>query len=240
MLAALTHDVDHRGTNNGFQTICESDLACLYSSEGSILERHHLSQTLGIVSTSGCQVLAHLNEESYNDAVDYITHVILSTDLANHFKKCLPKLPQVTPPTGKFDPEDYDHRKILLSLLTTASDLSQVTKPFELSQRISEHIYKEFHAQGDLEKQHGRTPIPMMDREKADVPREQVGFLDSVALPVYQALADILPGALPGYEAAVRNRAKWAELAAAKEAAEAAAAAEEIAAAAEVTAAALH
>lgn len=213
LLATLTHDVDHRGTNNGFQTICSSDLACLYSSEGSILERHHLSQTLGIVSTSGCQILAHLNEESYNDAVDYITHIILSTDLANHFKKCLPALESITPPTGAYDPEDYNHRKTLLSLITTACDLSQVTKPFELSKTISDHIYQEFHAQGDLEKQHGRSPIPMMDRTRADVPREQVGFLDSVALPVYRALAAILPSAQPGLDAALANRDRWAALA---------------------------
>ncbi|CAI8024408.1 cGMP-dependent 3',5'-cyclic phosphodiesterase, partial [Geodia barretti] len=41
--SCLCHDIDHRGTNNSFQISSKSVLASLYSSEGSVMERHHFS-----------------------------------------------------------------------------------------------------------------------------------------------------------------------------------------------------
>lgn len=46
LTSAVCHDLDHRGTTNSFQMASESTLASLYSSEGSVMERHHLAQTL--------------------------------------------------------------------------------------------------------------------------------------------------------------------------------------------------
>ena len=46
MIAAMCHDLDHRGTNNSYQISSNSVLACLYSSEGSVMERHHFAQSM--------------------------------------------------------------------------------------------------------------------------------------------------------------------------------------------------
>ena len=51
---------------------------------------------------------------------------------------------------------------------------------------MQEMIYQEFFKQGDLEKSLGRDPLLMMDREKACIPELQIGFLESIALPVYR------------------------------------------------------
>lgn len=50
LTSAVCHDLDHRGTTNSFQMATESVLASLYSSEGSVMERHHLAQTLCILN----------------------------------------------------------------------------------------------------------------------------------------------------------------------------------------------
>lgn len=51
LVSCLCHDIDHRGTTNSFQQQSNSVLASLYSSEGSVMERHHLSQTLCTLNT---------------------------------------------------------------------------------------------------------------------------------------------------------------------------------------------
>lgn len=51
IVSCLCHDIDHRGTTNAFQLQTGSTLASLYSSEGSVMERHHFSQTLLILNT---------------------------------------------------------------------------------------------------------------------------------------------------------------------------------------------
>lgn len=51
---------------------------------------------------------------------------------------------------------------------------------------MSNLLYLEFFTQGDLEKALGVTPIEMMDKDKAFVPAQQVGFLSGIAGPVYK------------------------------------------------------
>lgn len=56
----------------------------------------------------------------------------------------------------------------------------------ERSHSFQESIYTEFFSQGDLEKQMGAAPVEMMDRDRACVPRVQIDFIDTVALPVFE------------------------------------------------------
>ena len=62
LVACLCHDLDHRGTNNAFQSKVESPLAILYST--STMEHHHFDQCVMILSSEGnniFQVLFILN-----------------------------------------------------------------------------------------------------------------------------------------------------------------------------------
>jgi len=51
LVACLCHDLDHRGTNNAFQTKMDSPLAVLYST--STMEHHHFDQCVMILSSEG-------------------------------------------------------------------------------------------------------------------------------------------------------------------------------------------
>ena len=64
LIAAMCHDLDHRGTNNSYQISSNSVLACLYSSEGSVMERHHFAQSMCILNTEGCNILENLSMAS--------------------------------------------------------------------------------------------------------------------------------------------------------------------------------
>lgn len=49
LVACLCHDLDHRGTNNAFQTKTESPLAILYTT--STMEHHHFDQCVMILNS---------------------------------------------------------------------------------------------------------------------------------------------------------------------------------------------
>ena len=51
IVACLCHDLDHRGTNNAFQSKVESPLAILYST--STMEHHHFDQCVMILNSDG-------------------------------------------------------------------------------------------------------------------------------------------------------------------------------------------
>ena len=66
LVACLCHDLDHRGTNNAFQSKVESPLAILYST--STMEHHHFDQCVMILSSEGnnifqvCTVICNENK----------------------------------------------------------------------------------------------------------------------------------------------------------------------------------
>ena len=87
LIACLCHDIDHRGTNNKFQVERKTPLAQLYSSEGSVLERHHYAQTVMILRSAECNVLHSLTRTQYQCVMNNIRESILATDIAVHVQK---------------------------------------------------------------------------------------------------------------------------------------------------------
>jgi cGMP-specific 3',5'-cyclic phosphodiesterase len=85
LIACLSHDLDHRGTNNAFQAKVDAPLAKLYST--STLEHHHFDQCIMILQTEGNNILQTLSPDDYKLVVHYIESAILSTDLALYFRK---------------------------------------------------------------------------------------------------------------------------------------------------------
>ena len=55
----------------------DSALAALYSSEGSVMERHHFAQAMCILNTEGCNILEALNQKDYMECLDLLRDIIL-------------------------------------------------------------------------------------------------------------------------------------------------------------------
>lgn len=130
LIACFCHDLDHRGTNNSFQVEAKSPLARLYSSEGSVNERHHLSQAICLLNEESCRILDCLSTDEFKECIDLMRHLILATDLANHFR-ILNDLKKLTPDNLK------ENRMLLMSLLITCCDLSDQTLPWPMTKKIA-------------------------------------------------------------------------------------------------------
>ena len=59
------------------QVASNSVLASLYSSEGSVMERHHLAQAMCILNTDGCNILESLSQADYTKCLDLFRDIIL-------------------------------------------------------------------------------------------------------------------------------------------------------------------
>jgi cGMP-dependent 3',5'-cyclic phosphodiesterase len=208
-VAALCHDIDHRGTNNSFQMASNSVLAALYSSEGSVLERHHLSQTMFILNTDGCNIFENLTSEEYCEVLDHIRDIILATDLAHHLR--IIKDIEVMTERG-YSPDNSKEHYLLLCLLMTCADLSDQSKNWKNLRSVAAMIYQEFFSQGDMEKALGRKPAEQMDRERACVPDQQVSFLDAIAAPCFRLLAKLYPATAVIMRNIEANRARWTKM----------------------------
>uniref|UniRef100_A0A0N4ZF26 Phosphodiesterase n=1 Tax=Parastrongyloides trichosuri TaxID=131310 RepID=A0A0N4ZF26_PARTI len=209
-IAAICHDLDHRGKNNAYMKTMSTPLASIYST--SVMEHHHFNQTITILQQEGHNILRHLNTEEYKEALGLIKHCILATDLALFFPN-KDKLNAIVD-NGKFDWNNDNCRSLSQAIIMTACDLIAAAKPWHVQSETVKVIFEEFYEQGDAEKMNGREPIAMMDREKAgELPKMQVGFMRGICIPCYDLIAKIIPECKPLKENATYNATKWEELA---------------------------
>ncbi|CAH0777386.1 unnamed protein product [Bemisia tabaci] len=211
LVACLCHDLDHRGTNNAFQTKTESPLAILYTT--STMEHHHFDQCVMILNSDGNNIFQALSTEDYRTVMKIVENSILSTDLAMYFKKKSLFMELVE--NGEFDWQSESKKEILCGILMTACDVGAIAKPWEVQHKMAKLVADEFFDQGDLEKlQLNQQPMAMMDRERKDeLPKMQVGFIDLICLPLYKVLSETFPWIQPLYEGTMENRRHWQDLA---------------------------
>ncbi|GAU92146.1 hypothetical protein RvY_04264-2 [Ramazzottius varieornatus] len=207
MTACISHDLDHRGTNNAFQTKSNTALAQLYGT--SVLEKHHFNHCVMILQSPGNNIFGSLSPEEYRQAIKMVEHNIISTDLALYFKKRDSFKQLVSYPDTDWSAGPA--KELLSGMLMTACDLGAICKPWEVQQLVADLVAQEFFEQGDMEQQKfGAPTAPMFDRNKyPELPKMQVGFIDFICLPLYKAFSDFAPGLKPLYDGCLTNREHW-------------------------------
>uniref|UniRef100_A0A8C0Z2E6 Phosphodiesterase n=1 Tax=Canis lupus familiaris TaxID=9615 RepID=A0A8C0Z2E6_CANLF len=136
LIAALSHDLDHRGVNNSYIQRSEHPLAQLYCH--SIMEHHHFDQCLMILNSPGNQILSGLSIEEYKTTLKIIKQAILATDLALYIKRRGEFFELIR--KNQFNLEDPHQKELFLAMLMTACDLSAITKPWPIQQRALTHV----------------------------------------------------------------------------------------------------
>ncbi|KAH0615949.1 hypothetical protein JD844_026621 [Phrynosoma platyrhinos] len=218
LIAALSHDLDHRGVNNSYIQRSEHPLAQLYCH--SIMEHHHFDQCLMILNTPGNQILSGLSVEEYKATLKMIKQAILATDLALYIKRRGEFFDLLR--KKQFNLEDPYQKELFLGVAVEKSvkfmyklSLEKVIAETEKWRRIAELVAAEFFDQGDKErKELNIEPTDLMNREKKNkIPSMQVGFIDAICLQLYEALAHISESCYPLLEGCRKNRQKWQALA---------------------------
>uniref|UniRef100_A0A672PTC8 Phosphodiesterase n=1 Tax=Sinocyclocheilus grahami TaxID=75366 RepID=A0A672PTC8_SINGR len=219
--AAFCHDIDHRGTNNLYQTKSTSPLAKLHGS--SILERHHLDYSKTLMAEESVNIFQSLQKRQF-ETVQHLHDVcIIATDLALYFKKrtMFQKIVDATEPMADekeaiaYVSNNPIRKEIIMAMMMTGCDLSAITKPWEVQSKVALMVAAEFWEQGDLERTVlDQQPIPMMDRNKSDeLPKMQCGFIDFVCSFVYKEFSRFHKEITPMFDGLNNNRVHWKELA---------------------------
>ncbi|GFR94683.1 phosphodiesterase [Elysia marginata] len=206
-VACLCHDLDHRGKTNQFMVQSASPLAAIYST--STMEHHHFNQTVTILQNEGHNIFKYLSSDDYKQVLSDIKQSILATDLAVFFKNKA-ELNNILQTEKGFNWGISHHRNVLTAVTMTACDLCAMFKPWDVQHKLVYVIMEEFWQQGDEERKRGITPVEMMDRTKKDeLPKLEVGFIQSICVPCYELMARVMPDTKPMLEGARANLERW-------------------------------
>jgi hypothetical protein len=187
--ASAIHDVGHPGNNNNWEIAIKSSLALSYNDK-AVLENYHLCKAFCLAKTQDCNIFSSFSLKDYNASRALIISMVLITDIANHFSD-LATL-KAKNKSAEISPAGAD-KQFLLNQLVHACDISNPMKPVEIYREWVERIFMEFFSQGDKERENGLKVSFLCDRNTTNIIDAQVGFIDGIVFPLYDALSVPFP-----------------------------------------------
>ncbi|KAK8890414.1 hypothetical protein M9Y10_035190 [Tritrichomonas musculus] len=206
-VSAICHDANHDGFTNVYNEKAETPLGILFKNQ-SVMETHHCSVTIGVISKEECNIFHSLNPGEIKTIWNQIIKLILSTDMAKHY--AILKSANELLDKGPFDMTNPEHRVTTMQLVLKCADISNVSRPFELANKWCDVLCEEFFRQGDLEMTNGMEyTSPLNDRAHLDKPKSQIGFYTYVCLPLYETTARGIPSLIVNVNQVKSNLEVW-------------------------------
>ncbi|CAG9466776.1 unnamed protein product [Pedinophyceae sp. YPF-701] len=208
MVAALAHDVGHRGTNNAFLVATRDELALRYN-DVSVQENMHAATLYELmVAHPEADVFAGLDQATWTEVRATVVTAVMGTDMAVHFDMIAKvetaaeaadwaRRGSETGGGGGGEAAQRTlgvaERKLLLQVLLHTADLSSLFKGPEMVVEWTRRVVREFFDQGAMEKELGMVPQALMVEGATYVPGSQMEFYEVIMRPYVSAVATWLP-----------------------------------------------
>ena len=204
IIAALTHDIGHPGLTNKFMINSKNELSIIYNDQ-SVLENFHCAKTFQLLENNDINIFSNFSKEDFLLLRKKMIGEILATDMSFHFKI-------VNEYKEYKKTKDVKSEQDQLNFITHIADLFHNYRKFEISLKWVEVLSNEFWNQGDKEKELGLPISFLCDREDIDVPKSQVGFLNTFSLPIINELVEVNIKFEQLKKNALNNLNKWEKL----------------------------
>eukprot|EP00475_Leptophrys_vorax_P034127 TRINITY_DN5472_c0_g1_i1.p1 TRINITY_DN5472_c0_g1~~TRINITY_DN5472_c0_g1_i1.p1 ORF type:complete len:613 (-),score=118.59 TRINITY_DN5472_c0_g1_i1:30-1817(-) len=195
LVAAAIHDFRHPGTNNIFSVSTGDDLAVTYN-DRSVLENMHTAEAFRLFKKKHHDIFHSLPKEERSEVRRTIISMVLATDMSQHLKYSseLEASIKAKKENGVwFKTDVYEDRLVCLNMALHVGDLGNPAKPLRIYLEWTDRVVEEFFRQGDQEKALGLPISPMMNREKPNVEKSQIGFIDYVINPLFKLWSQLIP-----------------------------------------------
>ena len=208
LLAAVVHDLDHRGYNNAYEKNTNSSLAEKYKDHlpESPLENHHFHYSWEIIdSKSDYFFLA--DETQKAEVVEFMKACILGTDMANHNTL----VDQLKEAKTRSDLSNLQWAVMIVHV----ADLNNSVRPFDPSAEWSIRIATEWHQQFLIEREKNLPQLPFMEVTTAEkFCKNELSFINFLTKPLWLELASEKFGLSVRHlvEEINQNLKFWAEL----------------------------
>ncbi|KAI9798090.1 MAG: 3',5'-cyclic-nucleotide phosphodiesterase [Piccolia ochrophora] len=211
LISAIGHDVGHPGVNNAFLVTLNAPLAQLYN-DRSVLESFHCA--------AFSQILRRYWPAAFQsaDMRRLMINSILATDMGVHFDymKRLGFLQERLHENDVIDGWDgrytEEQRTLTCSLLIKCADISNVARKYEVAAQWAAILTDEFARQASMENDLGIPSAlfaPPVKDSIVEMAKSQIGFMNLFALPLFQAVTDVIPAMEFSIKEMNRNKAVW-------------------------------
>ncbi|KAL9554632.1 hypothetical protein PS6_003314 [Mucor atramentarius] len=132
---------------------------------------------------------------------------------SNHFSQSTTTIAACTKTTADTTVLDKNERLMMCNILIHAADVSNPCRPWSVFHQQSRLVCVEFFRQGEQELSLGLPVSPNMDQKIANPSKINVGFIDFIVHPYFEALSELYPKSIELVDACTKNRQEWLDLA---------------------------
>lgn len=199
--AAIAHDLGHRGRSNAYEINEKTDLAVKYPGNAP-LEAHHEAMCNAAMDASG--LLEGLPPAKGAQIRSLVHYCISATDMGLHgkiMKACGEAFAEGLTPSDFFSVEGADEHgeasnaHLLMQILIKGSDINNPSRPGPVANKWNEMCYEEFYAEGDVDREKGRTLNPLHDRDNNVICKSTIGFIGFVVTPIFKMILKFIENA---------------------------------------------
>eukprot|EP00002_Diphylleia_rotans_P002468 TRINITY_DN1155_c0_g1_i2.p1 TRINITY_DN1155_c0_g1~~TRINITY_DN1155_c0_g1_i2.p1 ORF type:complete len:770 (-),score=192.75 TRINITY_DN1155_c0_g1_i2:478-2787(-) len=184
LLAAAVHDYNHPGVNNAFQINTASSKALIYNDK-SVLENYHISAAWMLLKQPQNDIVSNLSDADRKTVRNCMIDMILATDMAFHFETVGDLKSKLS--AGEINLTEQRTKMLMLKVALKVADIGHTAKKIDLHEKWTDRVQTEFYEQGDKEASLGLDISPFMDRKTSNIPKSQVGFINFVVMPLFEA-----------------------------------------------------
>ena len=207
-VAAVCHDIDHKGLNNAYHRKANTILASLAPSLPP-LETHHAELAVNLLDIYHRDIFEAWSEGEVLHFQKVVVMCILATDMENHSRF----VERFSKSRTSFDKSNEDNRLLLAQIIMKAADLSNVVRDFKTAEQMTQKLSTEFFLQGDIEERMGLQISPMCNRAKdTDVAGGQIGFYKFVAGPLMHEIHSFFPELAENERQYLSNLDTWTKV----------------------------
>ncbi|WWC85261.1 uncharacterized protein L201_000123 [Kwoniella dendrophila CBS 6074] len=214
LVAAMGHDVGHPGLSNAFMKNAKVPLSQVYEDK-SVLENMHCMLIVQLLRKHGFGFLIEgsalpstqtLDQKSFRRVL-YST--VLATDMSLHFA-WIQRLKDFDEGLreGEVGEDEYD-RVMICQALIKCADISNPTRPIDVSQHWSSVLLEEWAKQASLESDLELPVSVVASADAALQAKGQIGFIDLFTLPLFEAVSEALPELQVYADSCADNRDVW-------------------------------
>jgi hypothetical protein len=186
LMAALCHDMNHPGNNNDYEIKSSSDLALRYN-DVSVLENHHCSTMFQTMKRHNLRSHIEAGGGNWKEFRKIAVRAIFCTDMTRH-KDLLQQVYE-----GLKEPEALPVEDWVAYIVHTA-DLGNLTLDWGIAVMWEERIFNEFEQQAQREEEEGLEVASYMSNlDEVSRAKIQLGFIDFVLLPWWEAMDKLIP-----------------------------------------------
>ena len=162
-----------------------------------------------IINTEECDIFVNLSSEDAKRVWKLISQFTLATDMKKHFE-VMDTFASVND-EGEFNFEKEECRIAILELIMKCADLHDATKEFAVVNELKTEIADDFFKFGELFRCQGMEYNGDPSRMSIKQDTSNIGFFTYVVLPLFAAVAKVIPSVEPDVDILLSTIGKWRE-----------------------------